>query len=89
MYSMKQYVRILLGGLMVMSIGAVPLSLYAATSAPKKVATTNKMVIKKANTTKKKTVIKKIVKKKKGKKKKEILNLNPPLIDPSNPPGGR
>lgn len=45
----------------------------------------------------KKTVVKKVIKKKvvakKTKKKvvkrKEKLNLNPPLIDPMNPPGGR
>lgn len=39
--------------------------------------------------TKKATIIKKAIKNKKTKKKKEKLVLNPPLIDPLNPPGGR
>lgn len=50
-----------------------------------------KVVVAKKTPAKKVQAKKKVVKKKitKKKKKKEKLVLNPPLIDPSHPPGGK
>jgi hypothetical protein len=87
---MKQYMRIVCAGIMTVAIMlGVPFSLHAATVTTKKTVAGKTSITKKTSSVKKKTTAKKVTKKKKTKKKKEILNLNPPLIDPNNPPGGK
>lgn len=86
---MKHYMRLFLGILIITVVCGTSTMVSAATSA-KKVSSTKKVITKKTSTVKKKVVKKKgTAKKKVVKKKKEVLNLNPPLIDPANPPGGR
>ena len=79
-------VTLLLVILAIFSGFSVP-ALAVAKPSPKQTSTKTKAVIKKKTTTKK--VVKKKAKKKVVKKRKEKLVLNPPLIDPMNPPGGR
>ena len=67
----------------VVGCGSLTPVLAAVKKAPVKstVKTITKAPIKKTT--------KKVVKKKKIVKRKEKLVLNPPLIDPNNPPGGK